>query len=326
MKFLIRLLSVTVIIALGWSGVYLFTYSNSKEGDEVIHQNNFKQDYKIYSLATPKKLDFCGETVPLKLIDVKEKLDRELLVNTYWQSQTMLFLKRSHRYFPIIEQVLKSNGVPEDFKYLALIESGLEHVVSPAGATGFWQIMKATGKDYGLEINDDVDERYNLVKSTEFACKYLKDAYAKFGSWTMAAASYNMGINGLERSLEKQKVNNYYDLLLNTETGRYLFRILAVKQIMEHPNDYGFNFLDQHLYPQLATKDTVITQPISDLAVFAAEKRINYKILKSLNPWLRSNNLPVSAGKSYTLKLPTEKDNTLKPFKLGEFEANDSLN
>ncbi|MGB0165530.1 MAG: lytic transglycosylase domain-containing protein, partial [Luteibaculum sp.] len=274
---------------------------------------------KIYSLHTPKKMDFAGEKVPLQLMDVKEKLDRELLVNTYWQSQTMLFIKRANRYFPLIEQILKSNGVPEDFKYLALIESGLDHVVSPSGATGIWQIMKETGTQYGLEINDEIDERYHLEKSTQIACKYLKEAHRKFGSWTLAAASYNMGISGLERQLEKQRVKNYYDLLLNIETGRYVYRILAVKQIIENPESYGFTFIKDHLYPQVATRDTLIDSSIENLADFAKNKEINYKILKALNPWLRSNSLKVT-GKSYTIQLPESGSEQLAPVDTASYQ------
>ncbi len=312
MKFFLKLSSVFILICLGWTGIHLFTFSTTQDHEKELHQKNFNSDYKIYSLNSPKKMVFCGEDVPLSLLDVKEKLDRELLVNTYWQSQTMLFLKRSNRYFPIIEQILKSQNVPEDFKYLALIESGLEHVVSPAGATGFWQIMKSTGKQYGLEINDDIDERYHLEKATYAACAYLKEAHAKFGSWTLAAASYNMGINGLDKQLTKQDVNNYYDLLLNTETGRYLYRILAVKQIIENPKMYGFTYLNEHLYAPLSTRDTIIKTSIEDLAVFAKEKGINYKILKTLNPWMRSNQLPAST-KAYTIQLPKSDKSGLFP-------------
>lgn len=304
LKFLLKTISAIVIVILTWATVNLFTFSTTGEGTKTEHQRKFNQDYKIYSLSTPEKLIFTGEEVPLHLLDVKERLDRELLVNTYWQSQTMLFLKRAHRYFPIVEQILKANNIPEDFKYLALIESGLQNVVSPAGATGFWQIMKSTGKEYGLEITDAVDERYHLEKATLAACKYLKEAHRKFGSWTLAAASYNMGMSGLDRRLEEQKVNNYYDLLLNIETGRYVYRILAVKQILENPTDYGFTFIADHLYPELETMDTVVTNGISDLAIFAKENQINLKILKTLNPWLRSDALPVNNGRSYLLQLP----------------------
>lgn len=324
MKFILKFISAILLFGLGWMGIYLFTFSSVENGENQIHQKNFNQDYKIYSLVSPKKMDFAKEPVPLTIIDVKEKLDRELLVNTYWQSQTLLFFKRSNRYFPLIEQILKANNIPEDFKYLALIESGLEHVVSPAGATGFWQIMKTTGKQYGLEITDEIDERYHVEKSTRAACKYLREAYEKFGSWTLAAASYNMGISGLSRQLTKQDVNNYYDLLLNAETGRYVYRILAIKQILEHPKDYGFTFLDDHLYPAIPTQDTLIASPITDLAKFAKEKSINYKILKTLNPWLRTNELSASVTKNYTIQLPSNNFKSLVPLDTAGYEP-DSL-
>ncbi len=304
LKFILKTISAIILLLLTWSLFNLFTFSTVGEGSKSEHQKNFNQDYKIYSLSTPKTLSFATEEVPLNLMDVRERLDRELLVNTYWQSQTMLFLKRAHRHFPIIEQILKANNVPEDFKYLALIESGLLNVISPAGATGVWQIMKPTGRDFGLEINNDVDERYHLEKATQAACEYLKEAYGKFGSWTLAAASYNMGMSGLENRLEEQKVNNYYDLHLNIETARYVYRILAVKQILEHPTDYGFTFIGDHLYPEIMTRDTTVKTEINDLAEFAKRKRINLKILKTLNPWLQSNALPNSTGKEYILQLP----------------------
>ena len=198
--------------------------------------------YRVYALKTPENISFCDEEVPLELLDVRERLDRELLVNTYWQSNMLLLIKRSYRFFPLIEKILKEEDVPQDFKYLAVIESGLENVRSPKGAKGIWQIMSGTAREYGLEVNKNVDERYNLELSTRAACKYLKKAKDKFGSWTLAAAAYNRGIMGISRNLSKQKVENYYDLLLGRETSRYIFRILAVKEIMENSNNYGFVF------------------------------------------------------------------------------------
>lgn len=304
----------------------LFQFSANADhvsGDEGF-QKNFNNNYKIFALNLPDQLDFSGEAVPLDLLDVREKLDRELLINTYWQSQSLLFHKRANRYFPVIEPILAEHGVPDDFKYLAIIESGLQNVVSPAGATGFWQFMKPTAIEYGLEVNGEVDERYHLEKSTVAACKYIKDAYKRYGSWTMAAASYNMGMNGLDRQVARQKVSNYYDLLLTEETARYLFRILSAKEILSSPQKYGFQFRKKDLYPPLKTKTVTVDQPVPDFADFAFEHGVNYKILKLLNPWLRDSFLKNTGNKTYEIKLPASGFSGLIPAEEIGFEQ-DSL-
>lgn len=285
--------------------IKLFIFSTHEESDES-YQQYFSQNYKIFALNIPKDLNFSGEKTPVENFYVRENLDRELLVNTYFQSQTLLYLKRANRWFPVIEPILKKNNIPEDFKYLALIESGFSNVVSPRGATGFWQIMKDAGIQYGLEINDEVDERYNLEKSTDAACKYLNEAYRKFNNWTLAAASYNMGIEGLARQIEKQKNNSYYDLLLNDETSRYIFRILVVKEIMQNPKKYGFLIRKKDLYPPIGTISIDVDSTVPDLADFAAQHGINYKTLKIFNPWLRETRLNINNDKKYLLKIPTE--------------------
>ena len=264
------------------------------------------KDYNIYALPMPENIDFAGEEVPLDDPDIYERMDRELLVNTYWQSNALLLIKRANKYFPIIEPILKEEGVPDDFKYLAVIESGLTQAVSPAGARGFWQIMKGTGRDYGLEINDNVDERYHIEKSTRVAADYLKRSKAKFGSWTMAAAAYNAGNRGVERQLERQKVDDYYELLLNTETGRYMFRILALKEILSNPEQYGFNFEEKHLYKNIPTRTVKVDTVVNDFADFAKHFNINYKILKIHNPWLREAHLNNASRKEYEIKIPEE--------------------
>lgn len=255
--------------------------------------------------AFPSQIDFAGEQTPLNVSDVKERLDRELLVNANLDATTLLILKRANRAFPIIEPILKQYGIPDDFKYLAVIESGLVNVVSPAGARGVWQFMPETAKQYGLEVNELVDERYNLEKSTVAACKYLLPAKNKFGSWTLAAASYNAGVTGVNRQMTFQGVQNYYDLLLNDETSRYVFRILALKEIMQHPAQYGFNLTPAEMYTQIPTKKVSVTASVPDLSVWAKEQGINYKILKIHNPWLRDRKLDVAAGKEYVLEIPT---------------------
>ena len=198
-------------------------------------KESFFNNYKVYAIDLPEKLDFAGERVPIEDPDVYERLDREFLINTYWQSNGLLYIKRANKYFPIIEPILKRNNIPDDFKYLALIESGLTNAVSPAGASGFWQFMKSAAKEYGLEVGDQVDERYHLEKATQAACDYLNAAKRSTGSWTMAAAAYNAGVAGMNRQANLQETNNYYDLWLNNETSRYVFRILAVKEIMKNP-------------------------------------------------------------------------------------------
>jgi membrane-bound lytic murein transglycosylase D len=291
-----------VVILMGYE---LFTFSSDEhKTEDQNYQHKFNEDYRVYSLNIPTDLTFCEEEVPVYDMDVYERLDRELLVNTYWQSNSLLYHKRASKWFPIMEPILKKNGVPDDFKYLCLIESGLMNVVSPAGATGFWQILKTTGQEYGLEINSNVDERYDVVKATEAACKYLKESHDKYGNWTLAAASYNMGINGVERQLERQKVNNYYDLLLNAETSRYLFRIIAAKEILEHPTKYGFHYRLKDLYMPPETYTVKVDTAISDLALFAEKHGVNYKILKIFNPWLRETHLNNKSRKEYTIEFP----------------------
>jgi len=250
------------------------------------------------------EVDFSGEKTPLHISDVSERFDRELLVNANLHASTILIIKRANRAFPVIEPILKRNGVPDDFKYLAVIESALTNAVSSAGARGVWQFMPDTAKGIGMEVSETVDERYHLEKSTEAACKYLLDAKNKFGSWTLAAASYNGGMNGVNRQIESQKVSNYYDLLLNDETSRYVFRILALKEIMKNPEKYGFSVPKQELYELLPTRKVEVDSTISDLADFAKTQGINYKILKIHNPWLRDKKLDNINKKKYSIEIP----------------------
>ncbi len=261
-------------------------------------------DYNVYALPLPEKMDFAGEAVPLQNPDIRERMDRELLVNTYWQSNGLLLFKRANKYFPQIEPLLKKYGLPDDFKYLAVAESGLEYTSSPAGASGIWHFMKGTGLEYGLEINDYVDERYNLEKATMVAAEYLKSAKNKFGSWTMAAASYNAGVGGMNKQINRQKETSYYDLLLNDETSRYVFRIMALKEIMTHPQQYGFNFREKDLYTNIPTYKVKVDTPIEDWAEWVKPYGINYKILKLHNPWLRDTFLKNSSGKEYFIEIP----------------------
>ena len=274
---------------------------------DAVIERRLINDYNIYAIPIPEKMDFAGEKVPLNNPDIKERMDRELLVNTYWQSNGLLLIKRANKYFPIIEPLLKEYGIPDDFKYLAVAESGLQNNNSPAGAAGFWHFMKTTGKEYGLEINSYVDERYHIEISTRVAAEYLINAKKRFGSWTLAVASYNAGVSGISRQQERQLIyNSYYDLLLNDETSRYLFRILALKEILSNPYKYGFNYRESDLYKPISTYKVKVDTAVTNFAVFAKNFNINYKILKIHNPWLRDNFLKNTSGKEYFIEIPEE--------------------
>jgi hypothetical protein len=256
------------------------------------------------SLEVPKTMSFAGEEVPLQVADVYERFDRELHINSYMHNSTIFIMKRAGRWLPQIEPILKEHGIPDDFKYMALIESALLNDVSPRGAVGFWQIMEPAGKELGLEIRNEVDERYDPLKATAAACKYLKKAYGKFGSWTLAAASYDRGMSGLGRALENQKVKSYYDLFLNDETARYIFRLLALKEIMENPTKYGFNISEKHRYKPEPMRYVDINETVKDLVDFSIAQGASYKLLKRYNPWLREEKLTVKKGKQYKIALP----------------------
>ena len=286
----------------------LFIFSADLKSEDELHQQHFNMKYGIFAINQPEDLNFAGEEIPIYSSEIWERIDKELLKNTYWQSNTMLYFKKANKYFPIIEPILKEHNIPDDFKYLALIESGLDNVVSPAGASGFWQILKGTAREHGLEVNSAIDERYNLEKATVVACEYLQDAYNKFGTWTMAAASYNMGKNGVRRRIAKQESNNYYNLHLNNETSRYVFRIIAVKEILQNPRKYGFMFREKDLYSMPNYTTVEVDSTIVDLADFAKKNGINYKLLKQFNPWLRSTSLPDKSRRKYILKIPTNTD------------------
>ena len=272
--------------------------------NEKMTSKKLLNDYNVYAIPMPDGLNFAGELVPVENPDILERMDRELLVNTYWQSNALLIFKRANKYFPTIEKILAEEGVPDDLKYLAVIESGLTQAVSPARATGFWQILKETGREYGLEVNDNVDERYHVEKSTRAACKYLKQSKEKFGSWTAAAAAYNAGNYGVSRRFEEQNVQNYYDLLLGEETGRYVFRIIALKEILSNPKKYGFNFTNEDLYVNVPTYKVEVDTAVTDFVKFAERFNINYKLLKLHNPWLRETKLDNSSRKKYYIEIP----------------------
>jgi membrane-bound lytic murein transglycosylase D len=278
----------------------------TKDYEEIDQADLIRRTYGVFALEIPESLKFAGENVPLENFDTRESLDRELLVNTYFHSQTLLYIKKAPRYFPVIEPILKEHNIPEDFKYLPLAESGLSNAISPASAVGFWQLMEGTARENGLEVNAEVDERYDLEKSTVVACKYLLKSYEKYQNWTMVAASYNNGRRGVERQIEKQNEMDYYDLLLNEETARYIFRILAIKLILEEPEKYGFYFEDHDLYQPIHSYKVTVDSSITSFAEFAKGFNTNYKMLKLLNPWLRETYLSNKKGKTYQINIPEE--------------------
>ncbi len=304
LKNILMLLGVVLVVS-----TLVFAVQQSKgvdTNDSDDKDKRVSEGYRISAIDIPKDLNFAGEKVPLDDPEVLERVDREFLVNTYWQSNAILLMKRAHKYFPIIEPILAKNGIPDDFKYLAVAESGLDNVVSRAGATGFWQIMKATGKQYGLEINANVDERYHLEKSTEVACRYLNKYKKKYGNWTLAAASYNAGTGSIDKYLGIQQVDAYYDLLLGQETGRYVFRIMAIKEILSHPEKYGFDIETEDLYDAVPSFKVEVDKPVLSFATFAKQYEINYKILKRHNPWLREAHLNNKSRKKYTIEIPNK--------------------
>lgn len=282
--------------------VIVIALSSLKSDNEVSTKTN---ETTFKAVKIPEKVTFAGEKMPLERFDVREALDRELLVNAYFHSQTIRYIKLAPRYFPVIEPILKEKGIPDDFKYLALAESGLNpRAVSPAGAVGFWQFLDVTAKQYGLEVNKEVDERYHVEKSTYAFCAYLRESYKKYGSWTLAAASYNGGIARVQRQMERQKMDNYYDLLFVDETQRYVFRITALKLILENPEQYSFVVEDEEKYRAIKTREIEIKGSINNFADFAVENGINYKLLKDFNPWLREDKLTNATGKNYKVKIP----------------------
>lgn len=282
----------------------LFTFSTRIEDDE--YKQLFKSKYHVYALEVPKKLSFADELMPLHDYEVYERMDRELLINTYWQTQTILIHKRANRWFPVINPILKRNGIPEDFKYIPVIETGFLNLTSPAGAVGFWQFMENTAKEHGLVVNNQVDERYHVEKATQAACDYFNKLYKELGSWTLVAAAYNMGLTGLKTQVARQGTKNYYDLVLNQETSRYLFRIVAMKEIMENPAEYGYRMRKKDMYPMIPTYTVKVDTSIADLAQFATKLKLNYKIVKSFNPWLREAFLDNPENKTYYIQLPKE--------------------
>ena len=300
---IIYLLSTVIIFAFGLILLFIFS-TPSEETSDKTYYDAFHKNYKIFTPEIPETIDFAGEETPLDIFYIREKLDEEILRSTYFHSSTIVLIKRSYRWLPVIEPLLSEYNIPQDFKYLALVESGFENVVSPKGAKGFWQFMEKTAREYGLEVNDAIDERYNVEKSTRAACQYLLDSYDEFKSWTLVAAAYNAGKRRINETIKKQNVNDYYSMYLNEETSQYIFRILAIKTIIEKPTKYGFYLREADLYPPVPTKEIKITETIPDLYRFASKHNISYRTLKMFNQWLRTDNLPNKSERTYFIKIP----------------------
>jgi len=277
--------------------------TNSSTSSSSSEMSDISQIIKPVNLN--KDFSFAGEAFPMDNFDVKERLDRELSRNTYWHSNTLLNVKKANKYFPVIEKILAENGVPDDFKYLAVAESDLRNAVSPAGAKGFWQFMKPTGKSYSLEINNEVDERYHLEKATLAFTKYIKRNKERFGSWLLAAAAYNMGGTRLSKEIKLQRGNSYFDLNLNQETSRYVFRLVAIKEILTNPRDFGFYIEPNQMYaPVTDFYEVEVKEAVSNWGTFAEKYGTNYRMIKVLNPWLISSKLTNKSKKKYIVRVP----------------------
>ncbi|MEZ5197637.1 MAG: lytic transglycosylase domain-containing protein [Bacteroidales bacterium] len=302
-----RIYLLTTVMLFAACIILLFNYATlTEKTTDKSYFDAFHKYYKIFTPEIPSAIDFAGEKAPLEIVYIREKLDEELLRNTYFHSSTIGLIKRTNRWFPVIEPILAEYNIPSDFKYLSLVESGFQNVTSPKGAKGFWQFMEKTAQEYGLEVNDAIDERYHVEKSTRAACQYFLDSYEEFASWTLVAAAYNAGKRRIHETIEKQGVTDYYSMYLNEETSKYVFRILAMKEIIEKPTQYGIYLREVDLYPHIPTSEIKITETIPDLYQFASLNNINYRVLKMFNPWLRTDHLPNKSQRTYFIKIPKE--------------------
>ena len=281
-----------------------FSFSEKHTTNSNEYKDAFEENTKVFAVSIPNNITFAGEKIPQDRFYVQEALEREITVNTYFHSSSIFLIKKANRWFPVIEPILKKNNIPEDFKYLAVAESGLDNVVSPAGATGFWQILKHTGREYGLEVNEDIDQRYDVVLATEAACNYLNKAYEKYGNWTLVAASYNAGMSKVSEELDRQKQNNYFDMIFGEETGRYVYRIIALKILLENPNEYGFYLRNNDLYQPFKLRKITVDTTINDIPTFAKTYNLNYKEFKIYNPWIRQAYMANKSGRTYTILVP----------------------
>ena len=302
------LLSIGVVGGLCTVGVVLLiggSLTGFKAEEEKAYREKFWNEYRVYSVPVPEEMTFAGEKVPLWDFEFRERVERELLQNAYGQATMLLYMKRASRWFPMIEKVLKEKGIPDDFKYLAVAESGLANAISPSNAEGFWQFLAATARQHGLQVNEEVDQRYDPWLATEAACRYLQKSHAQFGNWSMVAASYNMGTSGLQQAAQYQGQDSYHALHLNNETSRYLPRILAIKTIMKHPERYGFHLTAAQLYLPYETTEWTIQEPVANWAAYARSQGMDFRQLKIFNPWIRKPYLHNKDRKTYTLRKPT---------------------
>ena len=292
-----RIPAVLNILMGAFLGVLLFSQLAFRKGET--------RNTQFSPPPLPRQLSFAGETVPMERWEVQEKLDRELLLNYYSTGTIFYLMKLANRTFPVISERLKANGVPDDFKYLCIAESNMQAWArSSAGAVGYWQFLQGTGTGYGLETSQQVDQRQDLVRSTDAACKYLKQAYSQFGNWTAAAASYNCGMGGYAGQAAFQRTKNYYDLYLPEETNKYIFRILTFKYLFENAASLGFKVEEDEKYQPVETRQVAVNTSITDLAKFAIDNGTTYKMLRLLNPWIKGRSLNVTAGRQYVLQLP----------------------
>ena len=306
------IITITIIVLLGSLFILKLLFTKQQQPNIIINDIAYSDTTQniefqtIKQLPIPSSLIFAGEEVPLWNFDIRERLERELTVNVFWHSSTLLSLKRAQRYLPYISSILAKYGIPDDLKYIAIIESGLANVVSPSKAVGFWQFLEETAKEFGLEVNKEIDERYNWKKSTDAACKYLLWLKERTGSWILSCAAYNCGRTALNRFINLQGKDNYFDLLLPEETERYLFRMFAFKIIFTDPKKYGYDIENLNLYPYIETQSVIVNKTISNLTEWAEERNLTYKELKYFNPWLRNNTLTVKKNKTYEIELPPE--------------------
>lgn len=317
------LATAAIALCAGATLPFLMSHTQLNEAESVISE----VPYCVTPPTVPDKITFAGQTIDFKRYDHRERMDRELMSFTYMHSTTMLTVKRANRYFPIIEPILKANGIPDDFKYLAIIESNLNTLArSPAGAVGLWQFMPTTGKEFGLEVNANIDERYHIEKATRAACKYLKQAYAKYNNWLCVAAAYNGGQGRISSELQKQMASQAVDLWLVEETSRYMFRLLAAKAVISNPQRYGFLLKREHLYPPIPYKEVTVTTGISNLAEYARQQGITFAQLKDANPWLRQHELQNKSGKTYVLKMPSQEGMNYDPKRTVPYNKNWVIN
>jgi hypothetical protein len=286
--------------------VALKIYMIEPSENSLSYSNNNKN---VLGLNIPSNLEFCGEKIPSNSLAIKDDLEKEFFNNNYWKSNSAVLFEKAKKWFPYIEPILKQQGVPDDFKYVAVIESHLSNIVSSAGASGFWQLMPSSAQNYGLEVNEYVDERLDIEKSTVAACKHFKEAYAVFKNWTLSAAAYNLGIGGIQASLKKQNSNNYYDLLLNSETGSFVYRILAYKTLFSNPAHFGIKKKKLNYFSKIPLKTFKVDSTITNISYLAKNLGCSKAILKLYNPWFLGEILPNPENKIYLFKIPKNPKN-----------------